>query len=112
MKYEERKAAVRAYKERKPAVGIYVVRCAATGQCWVGRALNLATIQTRLWFMLRQGSSPHRSLQAAWHEHGAEAFSFAAVETFEEDESLSYARDRALKERLAYWEKELDAEAV
>ena len=62
--------------------------------------------------MLRQGSSPHRSLQAAWHEHGADAFSFALVEAIEAGDSFLYARDRALKDRLAFWQKELGAEAI
>jgi hypothetical protein len=108
---ETRKAAVGAYKERKPAMGIYAVRCGATGQCWVGRAPDLAKIQNRLWFTLRMGNNPHRTLQQAWNAHGADAF---AVETVEQlvDEDIAFARERLLKDRLAHWCAQLGAEAI
>ena len=53
MKREDRKAAIAAYKERKADAGLYVVRCAASGQQWVGGTLDLRTIWNRLSFMLR-----------------------------------------------------------
>jgi len=111
MKGDDRKAAVDAYKERKVAAGIYAVRCEPSGECWVGRAPDLATIQNRLWFTLRQGSNPHRSLQAAWREHGPEAFAFAILEQLE-DEDIAYVRERALKDRLANWATVLRATTI
>ena len=111
MKRDDRKAALSAYKERKPAAGIYAVRCAATAQCWVGKAPNLGTIQNRLWFTLRQGTNPHRSLQDAWTEHGADSFSFEAVDALDDD-LTGLDRDRALTESLALWKSELNAEAI
>ena len=109
MNGDDRKAAVRDYKERKVAAGIYAIR--AAGECWIGRAPNLATIQNRLWFMLEQGGHTHRGLQAAWRAHGADAFAFEIVEEFEE-EDLSVVRDRLLKERLAHWQAALGAVAI
>ena len=111
MKNEDKKAAVAAYKERKTAAGVYAVRCAATGQRWVGTALDLGAIWNRLSFTLRQGGSRHGTLQASWREHGAEAFAFEEVERVDE-EALAYIRDRVLKDRLAYWRAKLDAEAI
>ncbi len=96
MKGEDRKAAVAAFKERKIVAGIYALRCLATGQCWAGRALNIDTVQNRLWFTLRQGANPHLSLQAAWREHGAESFAFEELERLD-DEALAYVRDGILK---------------
>ncbi len=61
MKTIDRKAAIAAYKERKPAVGIYLIRCRASGQCWIGASPTLETIQNRHWFTLRQGSFPTRA---------------------------------------------------
>ena len=104
----DRKSAIRDYKERKPAPGIYAVRCMPSGECWVGRAPNLATIQNRLWFTLRQGLHRQEELQSAWRTHGADAFAFEIVEEMEE-EPLAYVRDRLLKERLAYWQETLGA---
>lgn len=108
MRTEDRKAAVSAYKERKVKSGIYAVCCAASGEVWVGSALNLSTIQNRLWFTLRHGTSTQRSLQSAWNAYGAEAFSFEIVEQLEE-EAIGYVRDRAMKERLAGWADQLRA---
>jgi len=115
MKGQDRKAALAAYKERKTIAGIYAVRCLPSGECWVGGAPDLTTIQNRLWFTLRQGASLQRSLQAAWQTHGAEAFAFEAVERFAEDKDesdLAYVRDRRLKERVVHWVETLGATAL
>jgi len=111
MDKSERKAAISAYKERKVAAGIFAVRCAPSGECWVGRTTDLSKIQNRLWFSLRQGSSPHASLNAAWQTHGDDAFTFEIVEELEDNES-AYVRDSALKERHAHWLSELNAGAI
>jgi hypothetical protein len=111
MQGHDRKAAIAAYKEQKVAAGIYAVRCTPSGQCWVGQAPNLSTIQNRLWFELRQGGNRHRSLQAAWKEHGSDAFTFKVVEQLK-DEDSAYIRGKALKERLDHWVKELGAQAI
>jgi hypothetical protein len=111
VKREARKAAISAYTERSVAAGIYAVRCAASGECRVGRAPDLSTIRNRLWFALRQGSNPHRALKAAWRAHGAEAFSFEVVEQLD-DEDVADARERRLKDRLAHRAGEPDAAAI
>ena len=108
MRGEERKAAVSAYKERKIDAGIYAVRCTLSGEIWVGSAPDLRTIQNRLWFTLRQGSSSHRALQDAWTTHGAEAFTFEVVERLDEKEAV-YGRDRLLKGLLLQWADKLQA---
>ncbi|WP_068086661.1 GIY-YIG nuclease family protein [Novosphingobium rosa] len=102
MKGQDRREALAAYKERKVEAGIYALRCAPTGEIWIGRAPDLGTIQNRLWFTLRQGGNPHRSLQEAWNRHGAEAFAFEVVERIKE-EDLEFGRDRALKSRQTHW---------
>jgi hypothetical protein len=107
----ERKAAISAYKERKVPAGIYVVRCAASGQCWVGKAPDLTTIQNRIWFVLRHGSSTCPSLQVAWRAHGEDAFAFEVVEPLDDEED-AYIRGRLLKARLAHWLAKLDALAI
>lgn len=111
MKTKDRKAAVEAYRKRKPAAGIYAVRCVSTGAAWVGHAPDLSTIQNRLWFSLRHGGSPHRSLQEAWLGEGADAFAFEVLERFEE-EDMAYIRDRLAQERLLHWASELAATRI
>ena len=108
MEDEGRKAAVAAYKERKAVGGVYTVRCAASGQIWVGGAPDLSTIQNRLWFTLRLGSNSHRSLQDAWTTHGSEAFTFEVVEQLK-DEDSSYIRNAMLKGLLTRWTDKLQA---
>ncbi|MDI1262647.1 MAG: GIY-YIG nuclease family protein [bacterium] len=107
----DRKAAIAAYKERKTIAGIFVIRCAATGQAWVGQAPNLETIQNRIWFSLRQGSHTCRSLQAAWKDHGPDSLTLEECERLE-DEETAYIRAALLKERMQHWRTELGAEAV
>lgn len=111
VKHEDKRAAITAFRERKPAIGIYAVRCAASGQTWVGRTPNLESVRNRLWFTLRQGANPHRSLQAAWRAHGADAFSFEVLHRLKDD-TPTEARDRILKERLAHWRTVLQAERI
>jgi hypothetical protein len=107
----DRKAAIAAYKERKTIAGIFVIRCAASGEAWVGQAPNLETIQNRIWFTLRQGSHPCRSLQAAWNAHGEAGLTFGECERLE-DEETDYVRNALLKECALHWRAELKAEAI
>jgi len=108
---KEKKVAIAAYKKREVIGGIYAVRCLASGRRWIGHAANLATIQNRLWFALRLGTSPHRTLQAAWNASGVESFAFEEVERLD-DEALAFVRARTARERHAYWCSALDAEAI
>ncbi len=109
MKGAERKAAIAAYKEQKVEAGIYAVRCMPTGRVWVGSAPNIATIQNRIWFQLRQRANTNRALQAAWDEAGTDAFTFEIVEALDEEKS-AYFQAAALKERLQHWREKLGAE--
>lgn len=105
---QDRKAALAAYKERKVVAGVFAVRCAATGEAWVGRAADISTIRNRLWFALGNGSHPVKSLQVAWATHGPDAFSFEELERFDADE-LPYVRDATLREAHARWRQALGA---
>src|SRR5918997_1918476 len=98
----DRKAAVAAYKDHKTVSGIYAVRCSASDQVWVGAAPNLDTVQNRIWFSLRHGNNSFRTLQTAWAEHGADAFTFEFLERLDE-EAIAYRRADRLKERAGYW---------
>jgi hypothetical protein len=104
----DRKAAISAYKERKPVAGVYVVRCAATGEQWVGTSPDLATVWVRRSFSLRQAADPNRSLQAAWNAHGENKFTFAVLEELD-PEALAFARERTFRERLLHWRDSLGA---
>jgi hypothetical protein len=111
MKIDHRKAAIAAYKKRKTAAGVYAVRCAATGDSWIGQTLNLETIQNRIWFSLRAGGHSNRELQDAWAAHGGDAFAFEPLEQLK-DEELPYVRDTLLKERAVHWRSALKGSAI
>lgn len=104
----DKRAAKAAYRERKSVAGIYAVRCAATGQVWVGHTPTLDTVQNRLWFMLRQKGHPDVALQRAWNEQNGAGFAFEELERVKEDD-LSFTGDGALKERAASWRAKLGA---
>lgn len=106
----DKKAALAAYREQKALAGVYAVRCAASGQVWVGQAPNIDKIQNRLWFSLRQGSPFHADVQAAWNAHGEDAMSFEILELIDEDTALG--RSNALKDRLAHWRDRLGGLAL
>lgn len=111
MKREDRKAAIVAYKERKAVAGIYAVRCAATGEVWVGQTPDVDAVQNRIWFSARMGSNPCASLQRAWNAHGRAAISFEVLEQLKEEDS-AYVRNALLKERATHWRGILGAQAI
>jgi hypothetical protein len=108
MDRETRKAAVAAYKQRKAAHGVFAVVCTASGEAWVGRSRHLDTQQNGLWFALRHGSSPHRSLQAAWRLHGPDDFRFEELERLRDD-FPPLGRPDELKRRQSLWTARLHA---
>ena len=104
-----RKALLREYKERKVEAGIYAVRCAASGQAWVGATRDLSTRQNGVWLSLRLGSHREPSLQAAWNAHGADGLVFEALEAVDTEGLDRFGRDSRLKARRAHWIAALNA---
>lgn len=105
-----KKDLVREYKEQKAVPGIFAVRCSASGEVWVAKAPDLGKRQAGLWFQLRQGGFPGKSLQAAWNAHGEGAFAFEILEEVTDDNALLIPA--LLKEREALWRQEMKAEAL
>lgn len=105
-----KKELVREYKEQKPVPGIFAVRCTPSGEVWVAKAPDLAKRQPGLWFQLRMGGFPGKSLQAAWNAHGEDAFRFEILEEVEDDNGLMIPV--LLKEREAHWLETLKAAAL
>lgn len=110
MDNSRKKDLVREYKEQKAVPGIFAVRCATSGEVWVAKAPDLGKRQAGLWFQLRQGGFPGKSLQAAWNAHGETAFAFEILEEVTDDNALMIPV--LLKEREAHWRQELKAAAL
>jgi hypothetical protein len=107
----DRKAAIAAFKERASVPGIFAVRCAATGEVWLGQSRNLGAQKTGLWFSLNNGGHPNRDLLARWKERGEAAFSFEVIEALE-PESSAVLLTSLLRDRLVHWVKLLNAQRV
>jgi len=103
MDKQTRREAIRDWKERKVAVGAYAVRCAPSGEVWVGGSRNLEAQQTSLWFGLRMGGHINRAMQTAWNIHGADAFSFEVLERIEDDDLTPLGRADLIKARERHW---------
>ena len=112
MERADRKAATAAWKERKAEAGVYALRCAASGECWVGRAPDLDAVEQRLLFALRMASTPHRSLLAAVRAHGADSFRFERLERIDDDDASPELRDLILKRRADHWREALGAQPI
>ncbi|MBS0331952.1 MAG: GIY-YIG nuclease family protein [Proteobacteria bacterium] len=112
MDKSSRRQLVRDYKERKAPIGVYAVRCAATGEAWVGVSKDLEQQPNRLWFALRMGGHPNKSMQAAYAAHGAEAFAIETLDVVDDRDLGVIGREARLKEREAHWRAELGAGKV
>jgi hypothetical protein len=106
-----RREAKKEFRERKTPKGIFAIRCAASGQVWVGRSRHLNTAQNGIWFALRTGAHLHKGLQAAWNAHGEAAFAYEIAEEFDEDLSPLLLNDM-FREREKHWAKEWGASTV
>ena len=111
MTLTDRKSLTAAYKERPTIAGVFAVICNATSQVWVGTSRHIDTQQNGLWFSLKMGGSPFRSLQAEWTAHGADSFRFEQLDRLSSDLS-DMARKDELKRRAALWIARLEAEAL
>lgn len=110
MSKAQRKAAIAEYKKRKSVPGIYAVRCNTTGQVWVGQALDIEAIETRIRFGLRTNGNAQKSLQAAWNQHGEAQFSFEQLELIDGDGPQT-TRDSLMRDRLSHWKSQLEHRA-
>lgn len=111
MQKADRRAAAAAFKERKAVSGVFVVRCAASGEAWVGASRQLEAQQNSLWFSLRHRAHINRALQAAWNDHGPDVFAFEVLETLPADLS-DLRRSDELKARAAAWRAKLNCSAL
>lgn len=107
----DRKALINDYKDRETVAGVFAVICSATGRAWVGQSRHIDTQQNGLWFALKLGGSPFKSLQAEWNAHGGDSFRFEQLDRLATDLSDMTRKDE-LKKRAALWIARLGAEAL
>ncbi len=112
MDNQTRRDAIRAYKERKFSQGIFAMRCAVTGEAWVGQSRNLEQQPNGIWMSLRRGGHPNPKLRAAFAALGEAAFSFDVLEVIDDEALSAYALGNLLKERDAHWRAALRATKI
>lgn len=112
MDKQSRRAAVRDYKEKKVRAGVFAVRCAATGEAWVGLSRNLDGQRNSSLFALRLGSHMNKGLQAAWNAKGAEAFAYEELEVIGDEDLTAMGLADLLKRRERHWIEALGARPI
>jgi hypothetical protein len=112
MEKARKKELTRAYVERERQQGVFAVRCRPTGEAWIGSTRNLDTQQNGVWFSLRHGGHPSKALQAAWREHGEDAFEYEVVEALSEEGMTRLGFGDLLKERERHWRETMGAKAL
>jgi len=100
---QTRRDLVRDYKDQKSVPGVYAVRCAATGEVWVGGSPDLDKQWNRISFGLRTGGHNNRALLAAWTAHGADAVVYEILERIDDRDMSPMARADAIKARERHW---------
>jgi hypothetical protein len=99
------------FKDRKVPRGVFAIRCAASGQCWVGSSTNLTAVQNSQWFQLRGGLHRNPTLQQAWTHQTEQAFSLETLEELDDDLS-PLLLNQQLAARKAYWANSLQADIL
>lgn len=114
MDKQSRRDLIRDFKEKKPEAGVFAVRCAETGETWVGPSKNLGQQQNSLWFSMRIGPGGrfHPDLHKAYAAHGQAGLAFEVVEVIDDEGLGAYGLDSQLKDRLAHWLAALNARKV
>jgi hypothetical protein len=103
MDKQSRRQLVRDFKEKTAPLGVFAIRCAATGDTWVGASKNLEAQQRSIWFGLRLGSYLNKPMQAAWKAHGEAAMSFGVLEAIDEPDLTPMGLADLLKARERHW---------
>ena len=98
-----RRERVRDYKRAFPSMGIYAVRCAATGELWLGRSRNVEGTLNRVQFELRQGAPRNVRLREAWRQHGVGGFSFEVLDHVKQRVDPMFDYDAELDTLLQLW---------
>ena len=102
-----------AYRNQEILGGIYCIQCVPTRQVWVRSARNLAGAQNKFAFAVSIQSCPEPALREVWTQHGAQAFTFAVLETLKKGEDQTetdYAED--LRLLLAMWREKTEKDGL
>ena len=86
----DRKELIREYKETHRLMGVFQIRNKTNEKVFIDSSVNIPGKINRHRFALNAGLHASRSLQADWHEFGAESFEFEVLEDVAPHESPDY----------------------
>ena len=99
------------YRQHPPEAGVYQLVNTVTGKVFLGSAVNLPSVRSKLEFSQRTGtvSALDRKLRADLTEYGAAAFTFEVLEVLD---VLPNATPASIRDDLAtleaLWREKLD----
>lgn len=82
------------------AAGVYEVRNIITGERYIGSSVCLRRRWTKHRACLKNGTSYHPRLMAAWAQYGESAFEFRTLEVCERDKDTLRAREQKWMDAL------------
>jgi hypothetical protein len=99
---DRRQELKKQYKQQQRIAGVFRILDTVSGTSWLGSSLNMHGPFQRHRFELTVGSHLNTELQAAWKQHGAEAFTFEVLETVapNDDPAYDYSEDLAILEMM------------
>ena len=100
---DRRRALKEAWKSRPSPAGAYRVRNTVTGEAFFDCSPDVAGALNRHRFTLGVGTHRCRALQAAWNEHGADAFAFETLELLEDTDEPDFDLAEALEILELLW---------
>ena len=106
-----RRAAKAAFAKQKVEAGIYAVECKSTGECWVGKSRNLASVRNRLVVSVRNDPVINAELRRCWEKFGNDVMEVRVLDVIPQ-ETLPAFIASALKEKLEHWRGVLGAALV
>lgn len=86
----DRKSKIREYKDTPRPMGVFQIRNKVNGKVLIGASANLTAILNRFRTELKFGSCRNELLQQEWHQFGADAFEFEALETLSPSDDPAY----------------------
>lgn len=100
---DRRRALREAWKSRPIPAGAYRIRNTSTGEALFGCSADVPSALNRHRFQLSNGSHRCPALQAAWHEHGADAFAFETLELLDGTDAPDFDLAEALELLELLW---------
>ena len=106
-----RRELTESYRQNPPEAGVYQLVNTRTGKVFLGSAVNLPSVRSKLEFSRRTGtvSALDRKLRADLTEYGASAFTFEVLEVLD---ILPNATPASIRDDLvaleALWREKID----